>query len=139
MWRTICHHWFAATPEAIRPIASSGWSGAPVHAVTAAGREYILKRFTEGTTRRRAEWVHALMDHCRAACPAIVPEVVRGRDGSALHEDAAGGLWELVECRPGAPCDDPMPALVSVLMLSVGNAGILLIANLLREQEQPNP
>jgi hypothetical protein len=32
-----------------------------------------------------------------------------------------------------------MPALVSVLVLSVGNAGILLIANLLREREQPSP
>jgi multicomponent Na+:H+ antiporter subunit F len=35
--------------------------------------------------------------------------------------------------------DDPMPALVSVLVLSVGNAGILLIANLLREKEQAGP
>jgi multicomponent Na+:H+ antiporter subunit F len=33
--------------------------------------------------------------------------------------------------------NDPMPALVGVLVLSIGNAGILLIANLLREREQP--
>jgi Ser/Thr protein kinase RdoA (MazF antagonist) len=107
---TICRHWFVAAPEAIHPIASSGWSGVPVLAVTAAGREYILKRFTEGTTRRRAEWVHALLAHCGAACPAIVPEVIRGRDGGTLHEDAAGGLWELVVRGPGEPCDDPTPA-----------------------------
>jgi multicomponent Na+:H+ antiporter subunit F len=34
---------------------------------------------------------------------------------------------------------DPMPALVSVLILSVGNAGILLIANLLRQREEAGP
>lgn len=32
--------------------------------------------------------------------------------------------------------EDPMPGLVGVLVLSIGNAGILLIANLLREREQ---
>ncbi|TVS07027.1 MAG: hypothetical protein EA413_02075 [Cyanobium sp. PLM2.Bin73] len=35
--------------------------------------------------------------------------------------------------------NDPMPGLVGVLVLSIGNAGILLIANLLREREQPGP
>jgi multicomponent Na+:H+ antiporter subunit F len=35
--------------------------------------------------------------------------------------------------------NDPMPGLVGVLVLSIGNAGILLIANLLREREQPSP
>lgn len=108
--QSVASHWFATAPDAIRPLDRAGWSGAAVYAVVAGDGRFILKRCGAASVRSRVEWVHALLMHCRAAGVAAVPEVVRGRDGGTLALDAAGDVWELLECLPGGPADAPAPA-----------------------------
>lgn len=105
----VCGHWLPARPTAVRPCASLGWSGAPLFVVAANGREFILKRFGPTGSRQHAEWVHAVMRQCRQASITQVPEVMLGRDGTSVHEDPAGGLWELLERMPGTAVADPTP------------------------------
>lgn len=105
--RSICRHWLRTAADSILPLDHAAWSGADVYAVTAGRRDFVLKRCGSGISRPRAEWVHALMRHTRSIVGAAVPEVICGTDGSTLHEDATGGLWELVERMPGAACQSP--------------------------------
>lgn len=108
--RSICRHWSPLAVEAIRSLDRAGWSGAPAHAVTVGGRGFVLKRCGTVLSRVRAAWIHAVMLHCRSAGVAIVPDVMRGIDGSTLHEDPEGHLWELLDHMPGTACDSPTAA-----------------------------
>jgi len=105
--------WLEAAAETIRPVPAQGLSGAPVFVVAQGGRRFILKRCGDTATRRHAEWVHSLMEHCHAAGIGQVPAVIRASDGGSFQEDAAGGLWELLAWMPGTACDAPHPAQVA--------------------------
>lgn len=102
----ICRHWMAAAPLAVVLHESGGLSGAPVFAVTAAAGGFILKPFGATTSRAHADWVHRLMQHCRAAGAIEVPAVMCRDDGSSILE-TDGRLWELVERMPGRAVPRP--------------------------------
>jgi Ser/Thr protein kinase RdoA (MazF antagonist) len=108
----VCAAWGRGPAVVGNPLATIGFSGSPVHVVrlaNAAGR-FVLKPFAPHVTRERAEWVHGLMRHARAAGVTEVPEVLTAADGRSVVEDVEGRLWELVQFVDGQPCASPTPA-----------------------------
>lgn len=107
----VCAVWGRGPAVVVNPLATVGFSGSPVHVVTlanAAGR-FVLKPFAPHVTRERAEWVHRLMRHARAAGVTEVPELLTAADGGSIVEDGNGRFWELVQFVAGQPCASPTP------------------------------
>jgi Ser/Thr protein kinase RdoA (MazF antagonist) len=105
-WAASC--WQAA-PGSLEPLAA-GFSGSPVFRVARPGGEAgVLKAFAAGTSRERACWVHALVNHLRAAGLTAVPRVLPLPDGTTLLADPAGWLWELTAFVPGESLAEPTP------------------------------
>jgi len=107
----VCAAWGRGPAVVASPLATVGFSGSPVQVVTlanAAGR-FVLKPFAPHVTRERAEWVHGLMRHARAAGVIEVPEVLTAADGRSVVEDHTGRRWELVQFIEGQPCASPTP------------------------------
>lgn len=107
-----CAAWGRGPALVVSPLGSVGFSGSTVHVVTlanAAGR-FVLKPFAPHVTRERAEWVHGLMRHARAAGIPEVPEVLTAAAGGSVMEDVDGRLWELVQFVEGQPLASPTPA-----------------------------
>ncbi len=108
----LCAAWGRGPAVVVESLSTVGFSGSPVQLVTladAVGR-FVLKPFAPHVTRERAEWVHGLMRHARAAGVAEVPEVLTPADGgSSVVEDRTGRRWELVQFVEGQPCASPTP------------------------------
>ena len=71
---------------------------------------FVLKEFTAETTAVRAEWLHGLAGHLRAAGIAEAPEVAVTSDGRTVVADRHGRLWELVRFVAGTATEAPTPA-----------------------------
>jgi len=87
----------------------------------------VLKRFPPAATPARAAWVHRLMQQVRAGGVAAVPKVLplaadshKGRMTVAV--DREGGLWEMVELKPGSPVEQP-----SLLQVCAGMRTLALL------------
>ena len=106
-----CAAWGHGPAVVVESLSTVGFSGSPVQVVTlanVAGR-FVLKPFAPHVTRERAEWVHGLMRHARAAGVAEVPEVLTAADGGSIVEEGNGRCWELVQFVEGQPCASPTP------------------------------
>jgi hypothetical protein len=103
---------FGGLRPRLRPLAR-GFSGA---AVVLAGDPrprsgWVLKQFPPGTTRGRAEAVHAIVVAARsagiAAVPALGSAVAPSPPQTTVVADAAGGFWEAAGWLPGLPVTCP--------------------------------
>jgi len=108
----VCRQFLGGQDFRQQPLAGRGWSGSPIYLVDSSAGGWVLKRFPPTATRARAAWVHRLMQQMRAGSVAAVPNVLplpadspAGRQTVAV--DPEGGLWEMVEFKPGSPVVDP--------------------------------
>jgi len=117
----VCAAWFGTEPPEVGAAIAPGFSGSRLLRVRSrrGGPWFVLKAFAEGTSRARAEWVHALVGHLCDRGLAEVPRPRPARHGNTLVADAADILWELVPFVDGvavtAPSMDQVTAAVVVL------------------------
>ena len=105
----VCAAWGRGQVRSRMPLAATGFSGAAVHVVSLADHpgRFVLKPFATHVSRQRAEWVHHLMRHARAAGVTEVPRLLTAATGGSVVESGDGRLWELVQFVDGQPCPSP--------------------------------
>lgn len=114
--RTMVTAWLGDMPCELAPLPGPGFSGAAVWRVQTPIGRYVLKGFPAGTPPERAEWVHRLMLHLRAAGCGEVPALARTTAGPTLAPDRDRRMWELVAFVPGGPTFTPTPAQATAAM-----------------------
>lgn len=107
--------WLAG-PLRIEPLASGGFSGAPLFLVEAVAGRFVLKPFRPGTTRDRASWVHGLVSTVGEAGVVEVPIPLTAATGATLAEAADGVFWELVPFVEGRSTERPSPEAIAAAM-----------------------
>jgi len=114
--RQLGAHWFSGGAE-VAPLRTAGFSGAPVFLIRPADAPpHVLKGFSVGTTRPRAEWVHAIANGLRRAGAQAIPAIREHAPGDTLVTTGDGRLWEMVAYVDGSPVDDPSPSQIASAM-----------------------
>lgn len=112
----LASRWFSGGATVVAT-AGGGFGGCPPWIVRdPLGGRHVLKAFPPGTNRERAEWVHRLVAHVRAAGVAELPPHRPLAGGGTLAADADGRLWELAAFVAGGSVERPSPAQVAAGM-----------------------
>lgn len=110
--RAACAAWFGDAALDFGPLPGAGFSGATPCRVRPRGGAawFVLKPFATGTSRGRAEWVHALIRQLHASGVVEVPLPRETAAGGTLATDGRGIHWELVPFVAGAAVAAPSHA-----------------------------
>lgn len=107
--RAACAAWFGPTRPEFGPPLGGGFAGTPPLRVrpSEAAPWLVLKPFSPGTARERAEWVHALLRHLADAGIDAVPRPWATASGETLVTDQDGIHWELLPLVDGVAVAEP--------------------------------
>ncbi len=117
--RHLVPRWFPSG-GAVAALGTVGFSGSPVWLVRPADAPpHVLKGFAEGTTRQRAEWVHAVAHGIHQEGVHEIPVIRDHTRGDTIVVTCDGRLWEMVRYVEGDAVDVPSPSQIAAAMRSL--------------------
>lgn len=105
--RRVCAAWLGDDVATIEPIATSGFSGARVCRVVGRDGGIWAAKSWASPDRDRIAWVHAFMQHLRAAGIGEIPHLATARRGGTVVVDDSGVSWELARWVDGIAVESP--------------------------------